>query len=223
METLRRMHASLPRKTDRVRRTLASHRMLLLITGTLVGTYACAPHYVPFAPDTVRLMGAVAAPGEGVGVGLGVGPTWVELNVRNEGTSTVWVSIDGVTVTGPDGREHGMVESSVLNAIESELAAVRYSSRMTSDHFVSRFAGFSPAAGEPREVGDRTASIEPGKSVQLLLHPIEYLRRDGTGLSPFPDPFWGGFGEEEGELRVVLPMSWGRTWGRLEILGRVGG
>jgi hypothetical protein len=118
-----------------------------------------------------------------------------------------------------------MVESAVLNAVESELAAMRFNSRTTPDYLVSRFAAdLSLSAGEPRGAGDRTASIEPGKRVQLLLHPIEYLRLDGSGISPFPAPFWGGgMGEEGGELRVVLPVSWGRTWGRLEIAGRLGG
>jgi hypothetical protein len=203
---------------------MTARRRAWLSGGLLLIATACAPHYVPFAADSVELLGAVAAPGGGLEVGLRVGPTWIELDVLNDGASPVWVSIDGVTVTGPDGREHGMVESAVLNAIASELAAARYSSRVMSDHLVSRFAAdLSPSAGEPRAVGDRTASIEPGKRVQLLLHPLEYVRSDGTGLSPFPAPFWGGSrGDSGGELRVVLPVSWGRTWGRLEIVGRVG-
>ena len=36
-----------------------------------------------------------------------LGPeTWIELEVQNHGASTLWVSLDGVTVTGPDGHEH---------------------------------------------------------------------------------------------------------------------
>lgn len=223
MEAQHGMHASSTRSPHRALRTRARFSVLLSSGAILVGTGGCAPHYVPFATDSIAILGAVAAPGDGLEVGLGVGATWIELDVRNLGASSVWVSIDGITVTGPDGREHGMVESAVLNAVESELAAARYSSRAPQAHLASMLAAdWSPSLGQPRAVGDRTASIEPGKRVQLLLHPIEYVRLDGTGISPFPAPFWGGLNRDEGgELRVSLPVSWGRTWGHVEIVGRL--
>jgi hypothetical protein len=187
-----------------------------------MGCSACAPQYVPFTADSIRFLGAVAAPGEGVEVALGVGPTWIELDVRNPGASTVWVSLDGVTVTGPDGREHRMVESAALNLVASELAGTHPGFRAIA--LVSPSAADSPSLGQLRAVGDRTAAIEPGQRALLLLHPAEYIRVDGTGITPFPAPFWGTVrSEEEAELTVVLPVSWGRSWGRVEIAGRVGG
>jgi hypothetical protein len=202
---------------DRFRTRLQIGPLLLIAS-------SCAPHYLPFATNSVALLGVVAAPGDGLDVSMGVGPTWIELDVRNVGSIPLWVSIDGVTVTGPDGRDHAMVESAVLNQVASQLAAMRYTVRVPPEYLVSRLAtDLALATGELRGPGDRTAAVEPGKRIVLLLHPVEYLRLDGSGITPFPAPFWGGSDRDEGgELTVVLPLSWGRTWGRMEIRGRLG-